>query len=147
MSRVIRRPSSIPSHEHDHQPVGSKVRELQVGQGLPELEDLEEELEGYMDVLMSRVPPPIEAGVLTLMEVADAYYSRACEIQYLIQKAERSGAVFKGSNYYRFRTGELRAFQELTKRAAELGSRRLTQARLMHDMAKEGENLAFEGWD
>ncbi len=107
MSRVIRRPGGIPSHpeQHHHQPIGAKVRELQVGQGLPEIEDLEAELEGYMDVLLSRVPPPVEAGVLTLMEVADAYYSRACEIQFLIQKAERSGAIFKGSNYYKFRTG------------------------------------------
>ena len=107
------------------------------------MEDLEDELEGYMDVLMSRVPPPVEAGHLTLMEVADAYFARACEIQYLIHKAEREGGVFKGHSYYKFRTGQLRDFLELTKRASELGSRRLTQARLIHDMSHEAQGLEW----
>lgn len=149
MPRVIRRPTSVPNHPNHGAttPLGSKVRELQVGQGLPEVEDLEDELEGYMDVLLGRVDPPIEAGHLTLMEVADAYYARACEMQFLIMKAEREGAVFKGSTYYKFRTGQLRAFQELAKRAADLGSRRLTQARLLHDMAEDAEGVNFDAWD
>lgn len=144
MVRKIRRPQSIPTHpEQSHQPLGAKVREIQVGQGLPPVEQLEDELEGYMDVLMGRVPPPVEAGHLTLMEVADVYFARACEIQYHILKAEREGGVFKGHSYYKFRTGELRTFMELTKRAAELGSRRLTQAKLLHDMANDANGLAF----
>ena len=144
MSRKIRRPGGIPEHpDRGHAPQGGLVREIQLGQGLPPLEDLQNELEGYMDVLMGRVQPPIQAGHLTLMEVADAYFSRASEIQYLILKAEREGGVFKGHSYYRFRTGELRTFLELTKRAADLGSRRLTQARLLHDMAQDVNGLEF----
>jgi hypothetical protein len=145
MSRVIRRPGFIPSHpEQSHSPLGGKVREIQTKEGLPPVEELEDELEGYMDVLMGRVQPPVDAGHLTLMEVADAYFARACEIQYHILKAERAGAVFKGHSYYKFRTGELRSFLELTKRAADLGSRRLTQARLLHDMANEAQELFFD---
>ena len=140
MTRKIRRPGGVPNAPP---PIGRRVRDLQVGSGLPEVEELEEELEGYMDVLMGRVPPPIDAGHLTLMEVADAYFARACEIQYHILKAEREGGVFKGSPYYRFRTGELRSFLELSKRAADLGSRRLTQARLLHDMANDANGLDF----
>lgn len=140
MGRKIRRPGGIPNHP---EPVGQVVREITTGEGLPEVEELEEELEGYMDVLMGRVPPPIDEGHLTLMEVADAFFARACEIQYHILKAEREGGVFKGSNYYKFRTGELRSFLELSKRAADLGSRRLTQARLLHDMANDAAGLDF----
>lgn len=140
MTRRIRRPQSIPS---GHAPQGGFVRDIQVGEGLPSLEELEAELESYMDVLMGREPPPVEAGHLTLMEVADAYFARASEIQYLILKAEREGGVFKGHSYYKFRTGELRTFLELSKRAADLGSRRLTQARLLHDMANDANGLDF----
>jgi hypothetical protein len=143
--RKIRRPGFIPQHdEQGHSPLGGRLREIQVGVGLPDVEALEEELEGYMDVLMGRVPPPIDAGFLTLQEVADAYYARANEIQYLILKAERKGAVFKGHTYYKFRTGQLRSFLELTKGASQVGSRRLTQARLLHDMAGEAEGLFFD---
>lgn len=144
MSRKIRRPGGIPGHdEGDHHPLGGRLREIQTNSGLAPIEDMESELESYMDVLMGRVPPPIDAGHLTLMEVADAYFARASEIQYHILKAEREGAVFKGHSYYKFRTGELRTFLELTKRAADLGSRRLTQARLLHEMANDAGSLVF----
>lgn len=144
MARRIRRPGGIPQHpEEGHAPQGGLVREIQLGQGLPSLEDATQEIEGYMDVLMGRTPPPIDAGHLTLMEVADAYFARASEMQYQILKAEREGGVFKGHSYYKFRTGELRTFLELTKRAADLGSRRLTQARLLHDMAQDANGLDF----
>lgn len=141
MGRKIRRPGAVP--ESDHKPLGGRLREIQTQAGLQPIEEMEEELEGYMDVLMGRTPPPISAGHLTLMEVADAYFARACEMQYHILKAEREGAVFKGHSYYKFRTGELRTFLELTKRAADLGSRRLTQARLIHDMQNDASGLAF----
>jgi hypothetical protein len=144
MSRKIRRPGAIPDHAHSgHSPLGGRLREIQTQAGLQPIEEMEEELESYMDVLMGRVAPPVDAGHLTLMEVADAYFARACEMQYHILKAEREGAVFKGHSYYKFRTGELRTFLELTKRAADLGSRRLTQARLLHDMANDANGLAF----
>lgn len=104
---------------------------------------LSKELEGYLDILMGRVPPPIEAGELTLMEIADAYFARACEIQMKIMEMERDGGTFKGSSYYKFRTGELRTFIELTKRASDLGSRRLTQARMEFDMEMQDEGLSW----
>jgi hypothetical protein len=143
-TRKIRRPGGVPQHdEAGHSPLGSLVRNVQVGEGLPPVEELEEELEGYMDVLMGRVPPPVDAGILTLQEVADAYFARASEIQFQIHKLERKGDVFRGSTYYKFRTGELRTFLDLSKRAAELGSRRLTHARLLHDMAHDSQGLGF----
>lgn len=148
MGRKIRRPGSIPNHpEHGHSPLGGKLREIQTKAGLGPIEEMEEELEEYMDVLMGRVPPPIDAGHLTLMEVADVYFARASEMQYHILKAEREGAVFKGHSYYKFRTGELRTFLELTKRAADLGSRRLTQARLLYEMHGDAAGLAFHDED
>lgn len=65
---------------------------------------------------------------MTLMEVANAYYSRAKEIEFRIHEGERLGEIQKGGDLYRFRTGELRDFIDLAKSAQELGSRRLTDA-------------------
>lgn len=148
MSRRIRRPRSIPSHPDPktHVPQGGTLRSMTIGSDLPDVEVLEEELEEYMDILLGRVQPPIDEGVLTLQEVADALYARANEIEYLIHKQERTGAVFKGSSYYKFRTRQLRAFQEIARKAAELGSRRLTKAKLLHEMERDAQNLDF-GWD
>lgn len=93
--------------------------------------DLSEEIKGYTNVLLGRVDPPMDAGVATLMECADAYYARACEIDILIHEGEREFEIGKGDPLYKFRTGELRSFLELTKRAQEMGSRRITLAQLM----------------
>ena len=65
----------------------------------------------------------------------------------LIQEAEREGFVAKGDAIYHFRTGELRTFMEMAKRAAELGSRRLTEAQLNFEMAKLGRESAGEPRD
>lgn len=140
--RSIRRPGL-----QDPQEVGARLRAFQVGEGLPDPDVLSEEIESYVDVLMGRVDPPIQAGVLTLMEVADAYFARACEIEQQILKLEREGSVFRGSKYYKFRTGELRSFLALSKKASELGSRRLTHQRLIHDMVKDGDGLDFYNQD
>lgn len=86
------------------------------------------------DVLMGRQQPPIDNGVMTLMEVADAYFSRAKEMEQIIHRHEADGVVLKNSKHYKFRTGELRSFIELVKSAVELGSRRVTAARLEYDM-------------
>jgi hypothetical protein len=79
------------------------------------------------DVLLGREEPPVD-GVLALMETADAYFARASEIEMQIAKKAREGDL--PSVYQKFRTTELRTFKELAKRAADLGSRRLTQAAL-----------------
>lgn len=138
MSKRIRRPNTVPN---DPLPAARRIRDIQLAAGLPPVEELEEELKEYWDVLLGRVPPPVEAGELTLMEIANAYFSRAMEISALIHRAEREGGVFKGSQYYRFRTGDLRDFIEVAKRAQELGSRRLTEARLQFDIEAQEMGL------
>jgi hypothetical protein len=84
------------------------------------------EITDMTEVLLGRVPPPINVGVPTLMEVAEAYHARACEMEMAIHEAETEGAVIRGSRTYKFRTGQLRTFQEMCKRAIDLGSRRIT---------------------
>lgn len=139
MTRKVKRPDFKPTIQVQ----GNTLREVQIGMGLPPVEQCSDEIEQYMDVLLGRVQPPKDFGDLTLMEYADAFFARAAEIQYLILKAEREGGVFKGSKYYRFRTGELRTFLELAKRAADLGSRRLTQARMEFELQREAQDLDF----
>lgn len=74
---------------------------------------------------------------MSLMEYANAVYSRACEINMLLHEAETTGVVIKNSAPYKFRTGELRSFIELSKGAMELGSRRLTAAQMQLEMREE----------
>jgi hypothetical protein len=83
-----------------------------------------------VDVLLGRSEPPIEHGILTMMEYANAVYSRGQEIAMLIHAMEREGTVSKGSDLYRFRTGELRDFLDMARHAADLGSRRITASRM-----------------
>lgn len=109
---------------------GQTLRDVPLKYGLPKVKDLAAELEEYRDVLLGRVPAPIDHGIATLMEISNAYFARACELDMLIHEGEREGDIFKGSDYYRFRTGELRAFLELTKRSFELGSRLVTVAHM-----------------
>lgn len=104
------------------------LRHIQPPAGLGDVNDLAAEIESYADILLGRTEPPIEAGVASLMECADAFYARACEIDMLIHKGERDFTIGRGSPLYKFRTGELRSFLDLSKRAAEMGSRRITVA-------------------
>ena len=96
--------------------------------------DLRSELDEYVEVLMGRKTPPIDNDEMTLMEYANAVYSRAMELTMVLQRAESDGTVLKGSKYYKFRTGELRSFTELAVRCIELGSRRVTKAQLDYSM-------------
>lgn len=122
----------------DRQSATGKLRAVPLGTGVPNLTNLVEELQDMTDILLGREEPPIDAGHLTLMEVADAYFARASEITLLLQRAEREGQITKGSAHYRFRTGELRTFMEMARRAAELGSRRLTEEQLHWEMQMHG---------
>jgi len=72
---------------------------------------------------------------MALMEYANAVYSRAMELTMLLQRAEADGVVMKGTKTYRFRTGELRTFTEMAAKAIDLGSRRITMAKLEADLA------------
>ncbi len=99
-----------------------------------ELSQWKLELDEYREVLLGRQPPPVNNGILTLMEVADAYLARAREMEQLLQRWETEGTVVKGSNQYKFRTGELRSFIESARSAVELGSRRVTAAKMEYEM-------------
>lgn len=120
-------------------PKGS-VRMFRLGEGLPNMSKLNEELLDMTDVLMGREPPAprLRGTTLALMEVADAYYARASEIKMQIQQLEREGRVMRGAPLYKFRTGELATFMEMAKRAAELGSRRLTDEQLAWEQERLG---------
>ena len=111
------------------------IRSFHLNEGLPQIRDLQNELDEYVAVLMGRVDPPINNGDMTLLEYANAVYSRAMEITMMLQRAESSGTVLKGSRAYKFRTGELRTFVEISLKAIELGSRRITVAKMEYDMS------------
>ena len=77
-------------------------------------------------------------GVLALMEVADAYYARSCELEQLILTATREGHIPKTSKYQQIRTQEIRSFKEMAKSAVELGSRRVTVEQLLQEKERRG---------
>jgi len=112
--------------------LGTRLTEVPLKMGLPGVDELWDEIHGYVDVLLGRVDSPVNSPYLAMGEIATAYYSRAQEIDMLIHSSERTGDVMRGSPLYKFRTGELRSFIELSKKCAELGSRRLTQEQLLH---------------
>lgn len=118
-----------------------RVRDVPLAVGLPTLEELEEEFFSYVDVLLGRVEPPIDENLLTLMEVSNGYLSRAYEVEMLIHAAERNRDVLRGSPYSKFRTGELRSFIELARKAQELGSRRLTMAEMLLEAERTGNEV------
>lgn len=103
-----------------------RVRQFRLGQGLPSTEAIRKELKGYKRVLMGFEDPPIQRGVMTLMEVAEGYYSRACDIEQEILEAQQEGRIPKTGEWNTLRTQEIRSYKDLFKSATELGSRRLT---------------------
>lgn len=117
---------------------GLTTRIFDVHEGMGTAEELADELEMMTDVLLGRIEPPASNGILTLMEISDSYYARASEMTMKIQRAEREGRITKGHELYRFRTGELRTFLEMTKRASDLGSRRLTDAMATQERERTG---------
>lgn len=114
-----------------HVQFGQRLTEVPLPPGLPSIDELYDELLHYANVLNGREDPPIESPYLGLMEVATAYYARACEIEMMIFQGEHTEAILKNSQYYKFRTGQLRSFKEAAKLCADLGSRRLTQEDLI----------------
>lgn len=121
-----------------HVQFSQSLNEVPIGSGLPDADDVRDELLEYCDVLLGRKPAPISSPYLALGEIATAYYARAQEIDMLIHEAERDGTVMKGSDLYKVRVGALRSFIEMSKRMAELGSRRLTQEQLLTEQRKTG---------
>jgi len=127
-----------------HKPTGfsHRLSDVEVLEGLPDIEALQDELLGYVNILLGRADPPLEIDgfYLDLMECAAAYYARAKEIDMLIHWEEQQRRVVRGSPYYRFRTGQLRSFIEMAKVMADLGSRRLTQERLLYEQRYDSGN-------
>jgi len=119
-----------------------RLTDVDVLEGLPSVEELHDELLGSANIILGRADPPMEIDgfYLDLMEVAAAYYARAKEIDMLIHWEEQNRRVIRGSPYYKFRTGQLRSFIEMAKMMAELGSRRLTQERLLSDQRFDAGN-------
>lgn len=122
---------AAPSHVQ----FSRRLIDVPVPAGLPTPEEIQDELLGYCDVLLGRVEPPIRSPYLDLAEVAVAYYARALELDMLIHEAERDqkSGIVRGHPLVRIRTGALRSFIEMSKKMAELGSRRLSQEQLLHD--------------
>lgn len=118
-----------------------RVRTVSVGSGLPTVEEMRREIDGYMDVLLGREDAPVQ-GPMALMETADVYYARASELTALIQRGESDGTIAKGSEEAKFRTGELRTFREIAAGASSLGSRRLTALQLDAERARTGRESA-----
>lgn len=80
----------------------------------------------------------MDSPYLQLAEVAAAYHSRAREVEMLIYIGENDGSIIRGSKLYKFRTGTLNSFIEMSKRLYDLGSRRLTQESLLTQQRLEG---------
>ncbi len=117
-----------------------------LGQGVTDLGSLAAELRDMADVLLGHKESPIDAGIMTLMELADAFHARAMDMTMQIQAKERRGSVVRGSAAYKFRTGELRSFTELAKRSSDLGSRRVTFASLQLEAERTGRSNAVESF-
>ena len=116
------------------------LRRFALPEGLPTPMEVLTEIEDMRDVLLGRVEPPVR-GDLALMEVADAYFARICEIESLIHAAVRDKKILPNSALEDIRKKELRLFKEIAKSAADLGSRRLTAASLRWEMEKLGKDL------
>lgn len=99
-----------------------------MGEGL-DLRGMQAELREYRDVLLGREDPPFDLGVLTMMEYAEAVHARAKEMEQELLYLEAEDAIIRGSRPYKFRTGMLRSFIEMTAKTIDLGSRRVTVAR------------------
>jgi hypothetical protein len=117
------------------------LRHFRIGEGLPTPAEITQELEDMRDVLMGRVDPPV-SGVLALMEVADAFFARACELEQMILAGVREGRISKATQYQSIRTQEIRSFKELAKSAAELGSRRVTVEQMTQEKERRGMESA-----
>lgn len=116
-----------------HVQFGQRLTDVPLGEGIPEVDDLRDELLGYANVLLGREVPLVDSPYLTLMEIATAYYARGLEIEMMIHGLEQDHKVVRGSPLNKFRTGQLRSFLEMAKKMADLGSRRLSQERLLSE--------------
>ena len=104
------------------------MQKIVLTKGLSSAEELHVEISTYIDVLLGHEKPPIEDGVETLFELSSAYLARAREIEVKLLERERVNSIPTNDGLKKFRTGELRSFIDLCKRAQDQGSRRITIA-------------------
>jgi hypothetical protein len=120
----------------------SSLRPFKVAEGFPTPDEIKDEIEYMYRVLLGHEPAPVDKGITTLMEIADAYYARAYELTSYIRRAEQRGDVVSARNskdpYYQVRTGQLADFLEACKRSVETGSRRLSAAQLEFNQHERG---------
>lgn len=128
MRRIVRKPK--------------KLNAVPLGAGIPSLHSMRIEIDNMVDVLLGREASPIDVGVISMLEVADAYYGRGQEWNILIHRMEADKLIPRGHKLYLFRTGELRDFLEIAKHAAEKGSRRLTAEQIRIQQELTGREFA-----
>lgn len=117
------------------------LQSFSVVDGLPYPQQIREELQGYRNILMGRKHPPQAVDLkspLALMEVANMYFARACEVEQLILAKQDEGEIPKSGSYQQLRTQEIRSFKELSKSMVDVGSRRMTEQRVLFEQEKLG---------
>jgi hypothetical protein len=135
----------MPPIESNRRQPGKMLTEVPVQQGISSsVFAMQVEVQDMWDVLLGREEPPVQLGPITLMEIASAYFARASEMAALIKGAIREGRLSRGCPHDRFRTGELREFQEVAKGSAALGSRRITALQLRVEEERLGRGKAIE---
>lgn len=114
--------------------MSDRLTDVMVGYGLDDVTVLEQEVDQMWDTILGRrdAPELPNSPHLALQEIATAYLGRALEMDTKILRAERNGAVQRGSQLQKFRTGDLANLIVLCRKAADLGSRRLTEIGMIH---------------
>lgn len=121
---------------------GERLSEVSVGTGLPTVDEMNEELLYMCNVLLGKEESPVQSPYLGLCEVATAFYGRGCELDMLIHMAEQEEQIPRGHPLQKLRTGQLRTFNEMARKMADLGSRRLTQERLLYDQRYDSGDVS-----
>ena len=123
----------------------NRLTDVVVGYGLDDVTILEVEVDQMWGVLLGRHDPPHlpQSPFLALQEIAVAYLGRALEMDTQILRRQREPKdspehVATGSALQKFRTGDLANFIILCRKAADLGSRRMTELQMLHSQSTTG---------
>lgn len=123
---------------------GRNTTDVPVGRGVHDFDvvALQAECDHMWDVLLARKTPPElpHSPFLNLQEIAVAYLGRALELDGLIQRAVDNKDIPKNHPANQFRLHQLANLIVLARKAADLGSRRLTEFALLHD-AQKGRSI------
>lgn len=107
------------------------LNEIKVENKLADVDVLAEEISKYYNVLLGREEVDSVHQYSYIIEVATAYYVRAKEIEGAIHKLERQLVVTKNSQYYKFRTGELRSFIEACSKMIAYGQAKIDERKIL----------------